>query len=93
MHAAPAHDESANALNWFTKALGQFEPDHLWVQKGSNIAKRRNMRESKFVTLAAQVGHASICDALQLASHALIASMSWVVSVVALFSLLEKLLS
>jgi len=42
------------------------------------------------VTLAAQDGHASIHDALQLASHALIASLSWAVRVAALFSLQRK---
>ena len=78
------------------KALAQFEPDHIWSEKGSHIAKRPNRRESprrhesKIVTLAAQVGHASIRDALQLASHALIASLSWAVRVAALFSLQRK---
>ena len=42
------------------------------------------------MTLAAQDGHASIHDALQLASHALIASLSWAVRVAALFSLQRK---
>ena len=88
--AAPAQDEQANPPNMLRKALAQFEPDHIWSEKGSHIAKRPNRRESprrhesKLVTLAAQVGHASTRDALQLASHALIASLSWAVTVAAL---------
>ena len=42
------------------------------------------------MTLAAQHGHASIHDALQLASHALNASLSLAVRVAALFSLQRK---